>query len=109
MMQPPGSRPGVRNLAIAPTIRPMISVQRIALIIPIRVTNLVTHCNGSIRRSCQISQLDNLSAVDVFAGIQSRRAVRRRRRGVKIKNGQRAAAGLVSAERHGGDVDAVIA
>src|ERR1043166_201450 len=29
--------------------------------------------------------------------------------GVEIKNGQRSAAGLVSAERHGGDVDAVIA
>ena len=46
--------------------------------------------------------------MNVFAGVNfcEQRSIRR---GVEIQNGQRRSAGLVSAKRHRGDVDAVIA
>ena len=53
-------------------------------------------------------QLDYLRRVDVFAGVNfcEQRCIGR---GVEIQNGQRGSAGLVSTERHRGDIDAVAA
>ena len=93
--QPPGSRPGISNFAIAPTTKPITSVPRTVAI------NSICLCKiGFDRDRAQpVSrlQLDYLRAADVvaipnvleqlFAG-----------GAIEIQDGERGAAGLISAK-----------
>ena len=93
--QPPGSRPGISSFAIAPTTKPIISVPRIVAINSICLCKLDSTARGV--QPVSRLQLDYLRAADVitvanfleqfFAG-----------GGIEIQDGERGAAGLISAK-----------
>src|SRR5436190_5931255 len=104
--QPPGSRPGIRNFAIAPTTKPIISVPKIAPI-NVRARARLIHL-AKERNRFRALQFNNLSATNIFAFADLLKQFVARPT-VKIQNGERRTASLIPAKRHGGDVDAMFA
>src|SRR5512133_1041181 len=101
--QPPGSRPGIRNFAIAPTTKPITSVPRIA---PINVSKFDSVAKGRNRFSGL--QFNHLGATNIFTAADLLEQFFGGR-AVEIQNRECSATSLISAKRHGSDVHAMFA